>query len=110
MVAVSTPAMQWFGVGAVLAATGALVKFRGWTFLVAGYDEASPVPDDVVADVAGSTVLRLGLAALALGVVVAVADAPPHLSTAYSVAAVAGVARVLYRLHSYAEASVADAA
>ena len=65
-------ALQWLGAGLALSIAGALIKFHGWTFLMSGYDEMSPVPDEVVADVAGNTVLRIGLAAIALGVLIVV--------------------------------------
>lgn len=72
-------AVEWLAVGALLSVLGVLIRFREWTFLVAGYDRTSPVPDEVVANVAGNTVLRIGLAALALGVVTALVDAPSSL-------------------------------
>jgi hypothetical protein len=46
---------------------GALIRFRGWTFLLTGYDEPSGASDDVVQRVAGSIVLRVGIAVLAFG-------------------------------------------
>lgn len=101
MFGLESTAAEWLGVGAVLVVAGALIKFRGWTFLLAGYDETSPVPDDVVADVAGNTVLRIGLAGLALGVVIAVADTPSYLPLVFSAVILLAVARLLYRLHTY---------
>lgn len=94
-------AVEWFGVGAFLAALGALIKFRRWTFLVAGYDRSSSVPEDVVADIVGSTVLRIGLAAVALGVVFTLADAPSYVATLFGVIVAFAVARLLYRLRTY---------
>jgi len=52
-------ALQWLGVGVLLLTAGALIKSRGWTFLLAGYDAMSPVPGEVVADVAGNTISEL---------------------------------------------------
>ena len=51
MIELSSGALEWLGVGSVVALAGALIRFRGWTFLVAGYDASSPLPDDVVADI-----------------------------------------------------------
>lgn len=101
MFGLSSSALQWLGAGALLVVAGALIRFRRWTFLLAGYDATSPVPDEVVADVAGNTVLRIGLAALALGVVVAVADPPGYLPALVEVAILVAVLRLLYRLHTY---------
>lgn len=89
--------------GTLVLALGYLVKFRGWTFLVAGYSEStSPVPDDVVADMVGSTLLRVGVATLALGGLFAAADPPAYLGAVFAVAIVLAVARLLYRLNTYA--------
>lgn len=60
MLELSSTSIQWLGVGSLLAIAGALIKFRQWTFLLAGYDNTSPVPDDVVAEIAGNTVPRIG--------------------------------------------------
>lgn len=100
-------AVEWFGVGALLVALGALVKFRQWTFLVAGYDRTSPVPDEVVADVVGNTVLRIGLAAIGLGVAFTLVDPPSYLATIFEVAVLVAVARLLYRLHTYSPSDAA---
>jgi len=94
-------AVEWFGVGALLAALGALIKFRQWTFLVAGYDRSSSVPKEVVADVVGSTVLRIGLAAIGLGVAFTLVDAPSYVATLFEAVVVFAVARLLYRLRTY---------
>lgn len=79
MYGLSSTALQWVGVGALLTVVGALIKFRQWTFLLAGNDKTSPVPDGVVAEIAGNTVLRIGLAGIALGVLIAAVDTPSYL-------------------------------
>ena len=107
MFGLPSAATQWLGVGALLAVAGYLVKFRRWTFLLSGYDRTSPLPDEVVADVAGNTVLRIGLAALALGALAALADLPAYLSTVFEAAVLLAVARLLYRLHTYNPAEAA---
>lgn len=95
-------AAAWLGAGALLVVVGYLVRFQGWTFLLAGYDDpTSPVPDEVVAEIAGNTILRIGLASLGLGAVVVLADTPEYLSTVFAVAIVLAVARLVYRLNTY---------
>lgn len=75
---VSVPTRQWVAGGALVTALGVLVKLVGWTRLLAGYSEsASPVPDDVVRNVAGNTLLRIGVTLLGVGVLAAVATLPP---------------------------------
>ncbi|WP_115862816.1 hypothetical protein [Halorussus litoreus] len=107
MVDFASVAVEWFAVGALLVALGALIKFRQWTFLLAGYDQTSPVPDDFVADVAGNTILRIGLAAVGLGVAFTLADPPSYLATVFEVAVLLAVGRLIYRLHTYAPDSAA---
>lgn len=107
MLDVGTIAIDWLAVGTVVAVAGGLVKYIGWTFLLAGYDETSPVPDDVVADIAGNTILRIGLATIAFGVIVSVADVPSYLPLVFEGAILVAVMRLLYRLHTYTPNSTA---
>lgn len=98
---VGSIAIEWLAVGALLVGVGSLIKYFGWTFLLAGYDETSPVPDDVIADMAGNTVLRIGLASIAFGVIASVADVPSYLPFVFEGAILVAVLRLLYRLHTY---------
>ena len=63
----SADALEWVVVGGLVTVAGALIKFRGWTFLLAGYDESVPVSDDTVQNVAGNTAIRVGIAVLVFG-------------------------------------------
>lgn len=94
-------ALEWVVVGTLLTLAGALIKFRGWTFLLAGYDSSSEVPDAVVADIAGSTVLRVGIATAALGVVMVRTDLPSTLRLLFGTAVVVAVLRMVYRVRTY---------
>lgn len=94
-------AVEFFAVAVLLLAFGYLVRFRGWTFLLAGYDDTSAVPDEVAANVAGNTFLRIGTAALIVGALFALADPPVVLSGFFAAAVVLDVARLLYRLNTY---------
>ena len=96
MFRLSPSALQWIGVGLLLVVLGGLIAFREWTFLIAGYDVTSSVPTDVAANVVGNTVLRLGLAAVALGVFAVITEVPP-----FGVVVLLAVARLLYRLRTY---------
>jgi hypothetical protein len=93
--------LEWLGVGGLLTIVGALIKFRGWTFLLAGYDETSPVPDDVVQDVAGNTVLRVGIAVFAFGSLVSVMNLPSYLGVLVGAVIVLDVLRLIYRLNTW---------
>ncbi|SDF75266.1 hypothetical protein [Halorientalis regularis] len=101
MLGLPSIAVEFVGAGALLLALGYLIRFREWTFLLAGYDETSPVPSDVAASVAGNTVLRIGVAALVVGGAYAVADPPAALSTVFAAVVVLDVARLIYRLNTY---------
>jgi cytochrome c biogenesis protein CcdA len=94
-------ALQWLGAGGLLVIAGALIRFRGWTFLLAGYDESAAVPDEVVADIAGNTVLRIGLAAVALGGLLAFTRVPSYLPPLFGAVVVLAVLRLIYRLNTY---------
>jgi len=107
MLGLPSIAVEWLGVGALLVVLGYLIRFRQWTFLVAGYDETSRLPDGAVANIAGNTVLRLGLATLGLGVVFALADPPAYLPLVFGVVVLVAVVRLLYRLRTYAPADSA---
>jgi hypothetical protein len=101
MLWLSSGAVGWLATGALLAAIGALIKYRGWTFLVAGYDETASIPEDVVANVAGNTALRIGIALVAVGVVNVVTSPPSYFSLLVTGAIVLAVFRLIYRLNTY---------
>lgn len=63
------------------------------------------MPDDVVAETAGNTVLRIGIAGGALGVLIAVVDTPPYLSLVFEGIIVLTLARPLYPLNTYTPAN-----
>jgi hypothetical protein len=101
MATLDSAAPTWFGVAALLVGLGALVRYRQWTFLIAGYDDTSPVPEEVAANVVGNLLLRVGLASAAVGAVAATVGASTLLVTVYTVAVLFAVARVVYRLNTY---------
>ena len=95
-------AFEWLAAGAFVTLLGALVKFAGWTWLVAGYSEStSPVPDDVVREMAGNAVLRVGIAVVVSGSLSAVTDPPRYLGPVVAIAIALEVGRLLYRLNTY---------
>ena len=94
-------AIEYLGAGALVIALGYLIRYREWTFLIAGYDDTSPVPSDVAANIVGNTVLRIGIAALVIGITFAVTDPPAILSGIFAAVVVLAVARLLYRLNTY---------
>lgn len=99
-----TLAVEWLAVGALLFALGALIKVAGWTFLIAGYDESSPIPEEVAADMVGNTVIRVGVALLAVGAAASLTTLPGYVSPLVGVAVALDLARLLYRLNTYAPA------
>lgn len=94
-------AIEWLASGAFVVLLGGLIKFAGWTWLLAGYSEStSPVPDDVVQDMAGNTILRVGIAVFAVGVLASVTDPPSYLPAVVGGVILADVGRLLYRLNT----------
>lgn len=96
MIELSSSALEWLAVGCLLTIAGALIKFRGWTFLLTGYDETAPVPDSVVQNVAENTVLRFGIAVFGVGMLESVTNPPLYLSVLVGAAIVLDVLRLLY--------------
>lgn len=102
MVAVDSLALEWVASGLLVTLLGALIKFAGWTWLLAGYSEStSSVPDDVVQDIAGNTILRIGIAVLVVGVLASVTELPPYLDLIVGAVIVLAVLRLLYRLNTW---------
>jgi hypothetical protein len=95
-------AVEWLAAGAVVAVLGGLVKFVGWTWLLAGYSEStSPVPDDAVRDIAGNTLLRVGIAVTSIGVLASVIDLPSYFGLLVEATILVGVLRMLYQLYTW---------
>jgi len=95
-------AVEWLAAGAIVAVLGGLLKFVGWTWLLAGYSEStSPVPDDVVRDIAGNTLLRVGIAVTAIGVLASVMDLPSYFGRLVEAAILVAVLRMLYQLYTW---------
>jgi len=101
MIELSSGALEWLAVGCLLTIAGALIKFRGWTFLLAGYDETEPVPERVVQNVAGNTVLRVGVAVFVVGILESATNPPSSLGVLVGVAIVLDVLRMVYRLNTW---------
>lgn len=104
MLALSAEAVEWLVVGGLVTLAGALIRFRGWTFLLAGHDGTASVPEDVVQSVAGNTVLRVGIAVFAFGVLESVTSPPSSLGLLIGAAILVAVLRMLYRLNTYTPA------
>lgn len=97
-------ALQWVASGALLTFLGVLIKFAGWTWLLAGYSQStSRIPDEEVREIAGNTLLRIGIALLALGLLATVTTLPPYLDLILAAAIVLAVARLVYRLNTWSQ-------
>jgi hypothetical protein len=89
-------------VGVGILILGYLIKFRGWTFLLAGHDPNNVTDEDALSDLAGGTVLRVGIVVLVFGGLVAAGLTTPILETAVAVAILIVVVRYIYRARKYA--------
>ena len=101
MLALDNMAVEWLVGGGLVVALGALIRFAGWTWLVAGYHEStSPLPGDVVRVLAGNTILRIGFAGVLFGIVGIVTDPPPYLALGIGAVILVDVLRLVYRLNT----------
>ena len=102
MPSLSPLAIEWLASGALVIVLGILIKFAGWTWLLAGYSEStSPVPDDIVRDIAGNTILRVGIAVFGFGVLASVMQPPSYLNIAIGAVILLAIMRLLYRLNTW---------
>jgi len=101
MFGLSSTAAGWLGAGLVVTVLGALVRFAGWTFLLAGYDASSAVPEPYVESVAGNSLLRVGLACVAVGALDAIVGTPSFLPAVVTAAILLVVGRMVYRLNTW---------
>lgn len=84
-----------------IALLGYLIKYREWTFLIAGYDASTEVPKSVAASIVGNLAIRVGIATMLFGVFAAVTSIPQAIAFAFSVLILVAVARAIYRLQTY---------
>jgi hypothetical protein len=101
MIFVASGTLEWLAVGGFLTIVGALIKLRGWTFLLAGYDESASVPDDVVQDMAGNTILRVGIVVFLFGILNAAMGVPTYLGFVIGGVILLAVLRLIHRLNTY---------
>mgnify|MGYP000315483877 CR=1 FL=1 len=101
MIELSGGALEWLAVGCLLTVAGALIKFRGWTFLLAGYDESASIRDDVVQNLLGNSILRIGIALVLVGIFEAVTTPPSYLGVFVDAAILLELLRLLYRLNTW---------
>lgn len=103
----SSIAVEWLAVGGLLLGLGVAIKYLGWITLLAGYDRTSAVPEDAVADIAGSTILRIGLAGLGYGAVQSLVDVPSYATLLVGAVILLAVLRLVYRLNTYSPTGTA---
>lgn len=101
MILVASGTLEWLAVGGFLTIAGALIKFRGWTFLLAGYDESASIPDDIVQVVAGNTFLRIGTVVFLFGILNAAMGIPTYLGFVIGGVILLAVLRLIHRLNTY---------
>ncbi|MFB6150161.1 MAG: hypothetical protein ABEJ48_10905 [Halobacteriales archaeon] len=94
-------AIDWLASGAFVMLLGGLIKFAGWTWLLAGYDESTAgVSDESVRDISGNTILRVGVAVFIVGVLATVTNPPSYVAVVVGGVIVVDVARMIYRLNT----------
>ncbi|MBZ6495987.1 DUF3784 domain-containing protein [Natrinema longum] len=94
-----SPETVLVGLGTVLL--GYLIKYREWTFLIAGYDTSTDVPKGVAANIVGNLAIRVGVATIAFGLVAAGRSVPEAVALAFAAIVLLGAGRTIYRLQTY---------
>ena len=97
--------VEWIALGVLLTVLGGLIRFRGWTFLIAGYDESSPIPAETVQNAGGNTIMRTGIVLIVAGVLTVRGNPPASLGPFVGAIIAVDVFRLIYRLHSWTAAS-----
>lgn len=101
MTTLPAEALQAIGTGAVVLVFGYLIRYHQWTVLIAGYDASSPLAEEVIADIVGSALLRIGVATVGWGVLEALTTPPDYLGLVFAAAVLLAIGRVLYRIHTF---------
>ncbi|EMA46761.1 DUF3784 domain-containing protein [Halococcus saccharolyticus] len=91
-------------VGLGVLVLGYLIKFRGWTFLLAGYDPNAVTDEAALADLAGGTIIRIGLTVVVFGIVTAVGATSSLLDTVFAIAILVAAVRLVYRVRKHTTA------
>jgi hypothetical protein len=89
-------------VGFGILILGSLVKYQGWTFLLAGHNPSNVTDEEAIADLAGGTLLGISLVIIVFGGLVATGFTPPILETVVTVVILIAVAQYVYRARTYA--------
>jgi hypothetical protein len=92
--------IKWLACGAFTMFLGGVIK-SGWTWLLAGYSEpVSTVSDNVVEDMVGNTIFRVGIAIFGVGVLATVMALPSYLGVVVGGVILVDVGRLIYQLNT----------
>ncbi|AHG02271.1 hypothetical protein HALLA_20430 (plasmid) [Halostagnicola larsenii XH-48] len=80
---------------------GYVIKYREWSFLIAGYDASTEVSKSVAASVVGNLAIRVGIATMLFGVFAAGSSIPEAVAFAFAAFVLLAAARAIYRLQTY---------
>jgi hypothetical protein len=84
-------------VGVGILILGYLVKYREWTFLLAGHTPSNVTDEEALADLAGETLLGISFVIIGFGGLVATGFTTPFLETVVTVVILIAVAQYVYR-------------
>lgn len=87
------------GIGVLIL--GYFIKFHGWTFLLAGYDPNAITDEEGLADLAGGTIMRIGLAVIIFGGIAAARLTTPIVTAIFTVVILIATGRLIYRARRY---------
>lgn len=87
------------GIGVLVL--GYLIKFHGWTFLLAGYDPNAVTDEEALVNLAGGTVMRIGVAVIAFGALSAAELTTPIIAGIFAAVILIATVRLIYRTRKY---------
>ena len=87
-------------IGALCFVLGVCMAAFNWTFLIAGYDDAS-IPDRVAGRMVGTFLVGVGLVTSGYGVALTQYSPPEWIGLLIAVAVITGTGRLIYRLNTY---------
>jgi len=88
--------------GSVFVVFGYLLAVHEWAFLVAGYDDSSGIPREVVTDMVGRFALLVGLATIGFGAILRGSGAFDRYGPVFAVIVFLATFGLIYRLNAHA--------
>lgn len=101
MLGASSTTTTWLATGTVVLLFAYLIRFQGWTFLIAGYDGTSTVSESAAATVVGNMLFRVAVGSFVVALLGAVGAVPwDLLGVGFSVLVGIDIGQAIVRLNT----------